>query len=151
MNEIERIADQLKRAFEGPAWHGPAVLEALEGVSAAQATHRPIAKAHSIWELVHHMRVWEDVVRRRALGESFQPTDVQDWAAVTESSEAAWKKALQELRSGHLALRGVVASFDPGRLEAPLVPGGSTAYVQFHGAIQHDLWHAGQVMILKKG
>ena len=151
MTEIERITDQLKRCFEGPSWHGPAVLEALQGVTAIQAARRPVAAAHTIWELVLHMTVWEDTVRRRALGEAFNPIAEQDWPSVTDTGETAWREALRALQSGHLALRSVVNAFDPERLEAPLVPGGSTAYVQFHGAVQHDLWHAGQIVVLKKG
>ena len=61
MSEIERMLDQLKRAFEGEAWHGPSVKEAIAGVTAAQAHARPLANAHSIWELVQHIAVWEAV------------------------------------------------------------------------------------------
>ena len=150
MNEIERIVDQLKRAFEGPAWHGPSVLEVLEGIRPSHAVQRPVAAAHSIWEIVLHIAVWEDVVRRRALGEKFNPTEAQDWPAVATTDDAAWRETLARLSAGHHALRAVIASFDPARLDQPLVPGGSTGYVQFHGAVQHDLYHAGQIAVLKK-
>ena len=69
MKETERIREQLKRAFEGGAWHGPGVLEILENVSAAQAATHPIEGAHSIWELVLHIKAWEDACRRRLSGE----------------------------------------------------------------------------------
>jgi uncharacterized damage-inducible protein DinB len=151
MSEIDRIQDQLKRAFEGPAWSGPSVLEALDGVSATRAAKRPIKGAHSIWELALHIAVWEDVVRRRALGEQFNPSDAQDWPAVSARTPAAWGSAIRKLKAGHGKLREVVASFDDARLDQPLVPGGSSAYVQFHGAVQHDLYHAGQIAVLKKG
>jgi len=151
MREIERIQDQLKRAFAGPAWSGPSVLEALEGVSATRAAKRPIRGAHSIWELTLHIAVWEDVVRRRALGEKFNPSDAQDWPAVKVKTPAAWAAAIRKLKIGHEALREVVAAFDERRLDLPLVPGGNTAYVQFHGAVQHDLYHAGQIAVLRKG
>ena len=68
MTEIERILDQLRRAYEGEAWHGPSVREVLAGVTAEQARERPLANAHSIWELVHHIAVWESVGRRRLEG-----------------------------------------------------------------------------------
>src|SRR5437764_6919973 len=55
MNEVERILDQLKRAFEGNAWHGPAVEEVLADVTAEQAAAKPIPDAHSIWELTLHI------------------------------------------------------------------------------------------------
>lgn len=151
MSEIDRIGEQLKRAFEGEAWHGPSVLESLEGVTAAQAARRPLEGAHSIWEIALHIAVWEDVVRRRALGEKYQPTDEQDWPAIPDTSAAAWQETLTRLKAGHRALRKVVAAFDPKRLDQPLVPGGSTGYVQFHGAVQHDIYHAGQIAVLRKG
>ena len=65
MSEIDRILDQLKRAYEGDAWHGPSVKEALAGVTAEQAQARPLRNAHSIWELAQHIAVWEDAGRRR--------------------------------------------------------------------------------------
>src|SRR5438874_6297432 len=58
MTEIERIQDQLKRAFEANAWHGPSVSEVLNGITADQAHARPLRNAHSIWELVRHIAVW---------------------------------------------------------------------------------------------
>jgi uncharacterized damage-inducible protein DinB len=151
MGEIERIGEQLRRAFEGDAWHGPSVLESLEGVTAAQAARRPLAGAHSIWEIALHIGVWEDVVRRRALGEKYQPSDEEDWPEVNATTTAAWQETVGRLKAGHRALREVIAAFDPARLDQPLVPGGSTGYIQFHGAVQHDIYHAGQIAVLKKG
>ena len=151
MSEIGRIQEQLKRAFEGPAWSGPSVLEVLDGVSASRAAKRPIKGAHSIWEITLHIGVWEEVVRRRALGEKYNPSDAEDWPAVRVKTPAAWTAAIKKLKAGHLALVDVVAAFDEARLDQPLVPGGSTGYVQFHGAVQHDLYHAGQIAVLKKG
>jgi hypothetical protein len=74
IEENVRIADQLKRAFEGDAWHGPAVLEVLQGVTARAAASKPIPGAHSIWELVLHIAAWDGVIRRRMEGCSF-PTN----------------------------------------------------------------------------
>ena len=65
MRETERIADQLKRAHEGGAWHGPAIDELLRGVTAGQAAARPFEGAHSIWELVAHAEAWERAILRR--------------------------------------------------------------------------------------
>src|ERR1043165_6046514 len=92
MTEIERILDQLKRAYEGGAWHGPSVREVLDGVTAAQAHARPLANGHTIYELVRHIAVWEDVGHRRLQGD---PADVeisspQDWPRPNDTSEEAW-------------------------------------------------------------
>ena len=80
--ETSRIADQLRRAFDGEAWHGPAVLEILHGVTAADAAARPLPRGHNIWEIALHIAVWDDVARRRMAGEIVQPTPEEDWPPV---------------------------------------------------------------------
>lgn len=149
MSEIDRISDQLKRAFEGEAWHGPSVREVLDDVDASRAAARPIKEAHSIWEIVLHVIAWEAVVRRRLEGDPAQISEAEDWPAVTDRSETAWKSALARLEEGHQRLRRTISSMQEANLDSAPA-GGSTAYVLAHGAIQHDLYHAGQIALLKK-
>ncbi len=152
MTEIERILDQLKRAFEGNAWHGPSVREALAGVTAAQANARPLANAHSIRDLVQHIAVWESVGRRRLEGDR-APIDISspdDWPPADEKREAAWEQAKTALDRGHEALREAIARVSESRLDKPILEGMSTVYVTLHGVIHHDLYHAGQIAMLKK-
>jgi len=150
MKETERIREQLKRAFEGGAWHGPGVLEILENVSAAQAATHPIEGAHSIWELVLHIKAWEDACRRRLSGDRAELTDEEDWPAVDETSDDAWRKTLTVLREGHQKFSDAIASVDDARLDEPILQGMKSVYATLHGAVQHDLYHAGQIAILKK-
>lgn len=150
MKECERIDDQLKRAFEGGAWHGPGVLEILNGVTAAQAAARPIPEAHSIWELVLHIAAWEGACRRRLEGDRAQLPDAEDWPSVNDTSDAAWEGTKATLVAGHQKLRQAIARVEDSRLDEPILPELSTVYVTLHGAIQHDLYHAGQIAVLKK-
>jgi len=151
MSEKKRLNDQLKRAFEGTAWHGPSVSEVLAGVNAQQAAAHPIAGAHSIWELALHIQTWERVSKRRI--QEFVPIDVsdeEDWPAVNDTSEAAWARTLEELRSNHQALRAAIRELDEAKLEE-IVPGTTySVYFLLQGVIQHDLYHAGQIALLKK-
>jgi uncharacterized damage-inducible protein DinB len=152
MTEIERILDQLKRAFEGAAWHGPSVREAIAGVSAEQAHARPLANAHSIWELVQHIAVWEGAACRRLEGDraAIDISSQEDWPPADDTSEAAWEQAKAALDRGHEALREAISRVAEERLDEPILEGMSTVYVTLHGAIQHDLYHAGQIAMLKK-
>jgi uncharacterized damage-inducible protein DinB len=152
MTEIERILDQLKRAYEGNAWQGPSVREALAGVTAAQAQARPLTNAHSIWELVQHIAVWENVGRRRLEGDR-APVDIsspEDWPLADEKNQTAWEQAKAALDRGHESLREAIARVPESRLDEPIFEGMSTVYVTLHGVIQHDLYHAGQIAMLKK-
>jgi len=151
MTETERIADQLRRAYEGNAWHGPSLGEVLAGVTAEQAIARPIAAAHSIWEIVLHIAQWELVVARRLAGEvTVQVPPEEDWPRVHATHEEAWHETLQALKQGNRRLREAIARFPETKL-AETVPGSNdTFYAILHGVVQHDLYHAGQIALLKK-
>jgi len=150
MNEIDRIQDQLDRAFVGGAWHGPSVMEVLANVTARQAATRPIAGAHSIWELVLHIKGWEDACRRRLLGDRAELSDEEDWPRPAETSDEAWNRTLTELREGHRKFSEAIANVAETQLDEPILPGMTSVYGTLHGAVQHDLYHAGQIAILKK-
>ena len=151
MTEIQRIVDQLQRAFEGVAWHGPSVKEVLAGVTAEQAAAHPIEGAHSIWELALHIATWERVGRRR-IEESapIEVSDAEDWPEVGDTSDEAWGIALEDLGKNHEMLREAVARLDDARL-GDIVPGTEySVYFLLHGVIQHDLYHVGQIALLKR-
>jgi uncharacterized damage-inducible protein DinB len=153
MSETARIADQLRRAFDGEAWHGDSLFEILRGVTAAQAAARPVKDAHSIWELVLHVAAWDAAVRRRMKGVAVKLSDAENFPAVTETSEGAWQKTLDEARRAHEELVQAVIEFPDERL-GERVPGKQgahyTFYYMLHGVVQHELYHAGQIALLKK-
>lgn len=150
MPALAIIQDQLHRSFEGEAWHGPAVLEILKDVTARQAAAKPIPGIHSIWELVLHVATWQRIVTRRLKGEACEPTPAQNFPKVRDKSAGAWKRALALLGGRHGELAAAVAALPEARL-SEIVPGKNyTVEFMLHGAIQHDLYHAGQMALLKK-
>ena len=151
MREMERMADQLQRAFHSNAWHGPALLEALAGVTAGDARRRPISNAHTIWELVQHLTSWKDIVTRRLAGERIDEVSPdRDWPPVTDPSDAAWGTTLQQLGEAHAKLMEAVKVFDPMRLICTVPGMNYTYYIMIHGVPQHDGYHAGQITLLKR-
>lgn len=153
MSETSRIADQLKRAFYGGAWHGDSLFEILTGVAAAQAAARPIKNAHTIWELVLHISAWDGAVRRRMTGVAVKLSAAKNFPPVTDTSDVAWGKTLEEVRRVHDELIAAVTHFPEADLMKP-VPGKSGAHYTFSymldGLAQHELYHAGQIALLKK-
>ena len=150
MTEIERIIDQLNRAFVGEAWHGPAVIEILEGITAQQAAAHPLAGGHSIWKLALHITAWTRAGSRRLQGDRAQLTDVENFPSVTDSGERAWEEARESIKLAYEELRGAIQLLDDSQLDQPIIEGMSSIYVTLHGVIQHSLYHAGQIAILKK-
>lgn len=153
MSESARLADQIRRAFEGQAWHGDSVLKLLRDVDAKTAAAHPIKDAHSIWELVLHIAAWDGAVRRRAGGVAVSVSDKQNFPPVTDTSEVAWRKAVEHLQHTHDELVKAVAAFPDSRLKQQ-VPGKAAKYhnffYMFSGIVQHELYHAGQIALLKR-
>jgi uncharacterized damage-inducible protein DinB len=150
MTEAERIADQFHRAFAGPSWHGDSVYEILQGITAKQAAARPIPNAHTIWEILLHMIAWGQVVKNRIEGKREDLPEGDDWPAVKDTSEEAWRKAQDQLKGMCRAMRHSVIDLDDMRL-FDFAPGCDyDIYVMLHGLIQHCIYHAGQIALLKK-
>lgn len=149
--EADNIADQLERFFEGDAWHGPSISEILADVSAEKAAARPVAGAHSIWEIVRHMTAWQRTVRGRLQGRPVAPLpDEEDWPVPDDTSAAVWADTVGELRAEYELLREETSKWS-GR-DLGVLPEGEryTVYEMLHGVLQHGLYHAGQIAILKK-
>ena len=113
--ELERLEEQIRLAFEGPAWHGPSVLEALQGLSAEDAWAHPVPGAHSAWELVLHLAGTYGLVMRRLGGEDAQLAPHEDWPAPpSPSGKTAWSDAIRSLRDLNAEARAAVLRSDRG-------------------------------------
>jgi uncharacterized damage-inducible protein DinB len=150
VSELEFIADQLKVAFDGEAWHGPALMEVLDGVDAATAAARPIPAAHSIWELVLHLVTWERVIARRIQGQELMPSDDENFPQVLQPTDSAWREAVQTLQKTHADLIQLVSAMKEARLNERVPGKDYDLRFMLTGAIQHAAYHGGQIALLKK-
>ncbi len=145
--EIQRIADQLRRAYQGQAWHGPSLKELLADVTEEMSVRRPIQGAHTIQELVLHIAAWMRIARER-----LSATEVRDGTLEENWPVAgAWSEALAGLEREQRALEEAILAFPADRLSerAPATER-QTFYGLLHGVVQHNLYHAGQIALLKK-
>jgi uncharacterized damage-inducible protein DinB len=151
MSEIQTIIDELKNIHDGDPWHGPSLKEILSGVSAEQAAAKPLANAHSIWELTLHVAAWEGVMIRRLAGVQMNEPEEGDFPAVTDAGEEAWRRTLNRLDEVHQKLIEAVAKLTDDRL-SDIVPGKDyTVEYMLRGLGSHPVYHAGQIALLKKG
>ena len=157
MREIDRIVDQLQRAYNGDAWHGPSVRAALDGVDARQAALRVDPNAHTICELARHITSWtREVTRRMRDGDARDPAD-GDWPTGGAEDQRSWSATLAALDAANSDLVAVVSTMDDGQLDErigdvrdPALGSGVSRYVTLHGLVQHHVYHAGQISLLKK-
>ena len=151
MSRARHLGSSLERTVTGPMWHGSALAEVLEGVTAERAAARPIPGAHTIWEIVLHIIAWAEIARARLRGESTgDPTPEQDWPPVTATDAAAWQRTLERLGACHRELAADVRGLDEARLDQKIADLDYSADVLLHGIVEHGTYHGGQIALLKK-
>jgi hypothetical protein len=147
------LLEMLDQAFDRKAWHGPNLRGSIRGLTAGQAAWRPGPERHSIAEQVLHAAYWKYTVRRLLRGDkrgSF-PLKGSNWFRVEDGLEQdGWRAHVLLLEAEHRALRMAVAEVPPAHW--PERPPGSKYSRLFlvQGIIAHDLYHAGQIQLLKR-
>ncbi len=132
------------------AWHGDPIWQILDGISAQKAAARPIANAHSIWEIVGHMAFWESVAAQRLGGLRAGLEEEGNFPAAPEATEANWQKTLDQFRASNQAFREALQELAPSRLDELSAAGKRSYYDEAHGLIEHNVYHAGQIALLAK-
>jgi uncharacterized damage-inducible protein DinB len=146
------LLDLLDQAYDKHAWHGPNLRGALRGISAKQAETRNRKGGHSIAEIALHCAYWKYTVRRRLLAlpkGSFARKGSNWFKLPSPLPDAEWKAILKLLDQEHAELRAVIASYHIDRLNE-IIPGGRFSHLAtINGIAAHDLYHAGQIRMLK--
>jgi len=150
MTETERILDQYERALDGEAWHGDNVWKTLAAVEPEQAFLRILPETHTIWELVAHMTFWECQVTRRMLGRPDLPEAGLNFPPIPAATAENWQLVLEQFRHSNEEFRAMLKAVQESQLDQPLSSPEKSVYVELHGVIQHHLYHAGQIAILRK-
>ena len=115
--ELDRIDEQLRLSFEGGAWHGPAVLQVLDGIAAEAACAHPIGTAHSVWEVVLHLGGTYGLVLRRLEGDARPLTPEEDWPVVVSATADSWRETVRALHGLNEELRRAVRGLSAERLD----------------------------------
>jgi hypothetical protein len=150
---IDDLLFLIDTAYDRASWHGPNLRGSIRGVSPRQAAWRPAPHRHNIWEIVVHAAYWKYAAWRRLTGAtrgSF-PLDGSNWfARPVELTTKAWKSDVALLASTHDTLRETVAALRPSDLRK--TPHGSTVstLALVTGIAAHDLYHAGQIQLIKR-
>jgi len=155
MSRATRLGNHIERTVTGPMWHGPALMEVLDGIDAATASAHPIAGAHSIWEIVLHVTAWADIARQRIQGEATgDPTPEQDWPApgsdLHASSDSAWAQVVERLKDSHRRLAADTRLLDDAALDARVKDLEYPVGILLDGVVEHGVYHGGQIALLRK-
>jgi len=141
---VNLLLEILDHAFDKASWHGPNLANSFRGLDAMSASTR-LPGRKSIWEQVLHAAYWKRIVLNKLAGTERFPRRGSNWPRVPdELTGRAWKEDVQLLYEIHAKLRAAVASMNPERL------GDAKLRRMIHGAAFHDIYHAGQIRLLRK-
>lgn len=152
-DRIELLLEMLDQAFDRKGWHGTTLRGSLRGVGQEQALWRPAPERHNIWELTVHAAYWKYAVRRRLAGSAVGSftRKPSNWPSVpAHADEKAWKLDIRLLESEHRLLREAIGTLPPVRLAERSPQGVWTNAEEIHGVAAHDLYHTGQIQLIKK-
>ena len=150
MSEVKFLRDQIATTFKGDSWHGPNLVRTLDGIDYDQAMQRPLGEKHTIWELTDHISFWMEEVWKSVRDHAvLNPDKKKDWAEMGATSEE-WAQSVNRLEAAVNMTLDALAEWSDGDLYKT-VPGTRYTFKQMlHGIVHHNLYHAGQINLLKK-
>ena len=155
MDDHAQLLALVDQAYNRQSWHGTNLRGSIRGLRAADVARRPAPGRHNIWELVVHAAYWKYVVRRRLTGAKRGTFDLDGSNFFTRPepgavTDAAWRADIDLLDRMHRLLREAIASIPPKALRVARRGGKVTPFFLISGIAAHDLYHAGQIQLIKR-
>ena len=152
MTTAEILAKQIRGACVGPSGFGVVLMDSLQGVTAEISLQKPPGASHNIWELLLHIVNWEEIDTRRLGGEhiKWERDTEMDWPPLADRTETGWKDLLARADRSNAKFADTVSKLTDAELVTPTLGRNDTRHQMILGMLQHSVYHAGQIVILKK-
>jgi uncharacterized damage-inducible protein DinB len=150
LTDIEQLVKRYDQTMSVEAWYGDPVWKILQGIDASCAAAELLPGTHNIWQLVMHMEFWERIAARRFSG-PVAPEEAGNFPATPAVDEAEWQKTLKSFRTSNREFRQAISLLDSNSLNKNTPGGQQTFGYELVGVIEHHIYHAGQIALLKKG
>jgi uncharacterized damage-inducible protein DinB len=145
MVQKEIIIRQLERAFNGPAWHGPSVIETLNKVN-EDSSQNKFKDSHTLIQLIAHMVAWRKFVIEKLNGnDAYDVSDEQNFPSLNDL-----KEEIHQLKFTQLKLVKAIENFPEEKLREKVPTREYSFQTMLHGILHHDLYHLGQIALLNR-
>lgn len=151
MGEKRRILKTLSDLYDGSPWTDLSIRRVVGDLTAGRASAKPFPHVHSVWEHLNHIVLWRTMAARALSGQAARREgDPVDFGQISDASGAAWRETLEGLGRCQKAFMDAASEACDGKLDAPARDFNATNYELIQGVFQHDAYHLGQAMIVKK-
>ena len=151
MNEADILIEQIRSTYSGDAWHGGNIVDTLKDIDYIEARNRVIDEGHTIWELVDHMAVWLEVPTKIIL----EKRDYHDlpyeinWKPMGNTQDD-WENTVKRLERAIDNITSVIADTPVEIFDEKVLDLKFTFRTLLNGALYHNIYHLGQIALLKK-
>jgi len=149
MSELARLKKLLSDHFDGSPWLDVSIMDTLKNISASQAAKKT-DHVNSIWQIVNHMIAWRETNLKRLKDEMVAAPENNFIEEIKDTSEEAWQATLKKLERSQHNILSFVSTATDAMLEKVYITNGFSYYEHLQGILQHDAYHLGQIVLLKK-
>ncbi|MEO5569437.1 MAG: DinB family protein [Bacteroidia bacterium] len=149
MSELPRLKKLLSDHFDGSPWLDVNIMDTLKTISASQAAKK-IDHLNSIWQIVNHIIAWRETNLKRLKDEIAADPQNNFIEEVKDTSEEAWQVSLKKLERSQHNILSFISTAKDSMLEKVYITNGFSYYEHLQGILQHDAYHLGQIILLKK-
>lgn len=147
--EVTRLAKLISDHYNGSPWIDVNIADTLKDISAIQAAIK-LKGLNSIWQIVNHLIAWRETCLLRIKGKTVQAPATNFIEEITDISERAWKETQKRFEDSQAAIILFLAETNDLILDKMYAPGKLNYYEHLQGILQHDAYHLGQIVLLKK-
>jgi uncharacterized damage-inducible protein DinB len=150
------LRDRLLNAWVGTPWHGDSSKKIHADITTAEAAARPIPGVQTIWETTLHMIAWTEEVASRLNGNPARDPDRGDWPPMPDPTAEKWTETIAQLGAARQSVLDALEKAHEEDLYMMVPKGdssssiGNTRSATASGLIEHDVYHLGQIALLKK-
>lgn len=150
--EIKRIIKTIEATYDGKGWFGDNILQQLEGVDAAKASNIPEKLNHSIAEIIHHMMAWRLFIVEKLNGNAeYEVWDTDlNWVKINNLNETDWTTLKSQLAENQQLLIDTIHQKAEQQMDNKVEGRSYNFRLMLHGISQHDIYHIGQISLVKK-
>lgn len=151
--KIKELKKKFEIAYSGGPWYGDSMKDILNEINPAIVFEKVNGKSHSIAELTAHIIGWREFTLSRLEGNNnfkINQKETFNWKRIDEGEKTAWKNILKELDKNQKKIISTLNRLDDDFLNNKVAGRRYRAEFMLEGTIQHDIYHLGQIVVLKK-
>lgn len=150
--ELISLINNIENLYKGQPWYGSSFSEILDSIKSGNP-NATFNRSNSLGQILEHMTQWKHFVIEKVNGNKnfkIEMNSIQDWNKGKKYSQEEFLELIQNFKTVSEELITTLKNKNNNFLKET-VPGEKYTFeFMLEGVIHHDIYHSGQLSILKK-